>query len=148
MPSGRDAITGARVAQISMRKVLRGIDRGAVDLRGDSTLCYKRHMRELRDWMREKMRRRPRRGPNDSESTGKSGQELPANQPPPLRPSYPDAEPVRTAESATVTEPVVTEPSAPEVAVEAAVAEPKIVVETQPESLATPPAEQAPLKSP
>ncbi len=57
---------------------------------GALTLCYKRHMRDLRDWISEKMRRRPRRGPNDSESTGKSGQELPANQPAPLRPSYPD----------------------------------------------------------
>ena len=103
-------------------------------------------MRELRDWMREKMRRRPRRGPNDSESTGKSGQELPANQPAPLRPSYPDAAPVRAAEP--VVEPVaaVTEPVVP-VAAESA-PEPRMVVETQPESLATPPAEQTALKSP
>src|SRR5580698_4261488 len=42
----------------------------------------------MREWMREKMRRRPKRGPNDSESTGKIGQEIPANQPAPLRPSY------------------------------------------------------------
>lgn len=48
-------------------------------------------MRELREWISEKMRRRPRRGPNDSESTGKSGQELPSNQPAPLRPTYPEA---------------------------------------------------------
>src|SRR6516164_556315 len=68
------------------------------DLRAASTVCYKRHMRDLRDWISEKMRRRPRRGPNDSESTGKSGQELPTNQPAPLRPSYPDATPVRAAE--------------------------------------------------
>src|ERR1700754_4782549 len=68
------------------------------DLRGASTLCYKRDMRELREWISEKMRRRPRRGPNDSESTGKSGQELPANQPAPLRPTYPEATPVRTPE--------------------------------------------------
>ena len=115
-------------------------------MRGASGLCYKRHMRELRDWMREKMRRRPRRGPNDSESTGKSGQELPANQPAPLRPSYPDAAPVRAAEP--VVEPVaaVTEPVVP-VAAESA-PEPRMVVETQPESLATPPAEQTALKSP
>jgi predicted kinase len=38
------------------------------------------------------MRRRTRRGPNNSESTGKIGQELPANQQAPLRPAYPDAE--------------------------------------------------------
>ena len=92
------------------------------------------------------MRRRPRRGPNDSESTGKSGQELPANQPAPLRPSYPDAAPVRAAEP--VVEPVaaVTEPVVP-VAAESG-SEPRMVVETQPESLATPPAEQTALKSP
>jgi predicted kinase len=117
-------------------------------------------MRELRDWMREKMRRRPRRGPNDSESTGKSGQELPANQPAPLRPTYPDALPVRApeAESATaVAEAVVkpeTEPAAVPVHAGTAVPEskeavaPKVVVETQPENPATPPAEQTAAKSP
>jgi predicted kinase len=36
------------------------------------------------------MRRRSRRGPNTSESTGKIGQEIPANQPRPLVPSYLD----------------------------------------------------------
>ena len=36
------------------------------------------------------MRRRSRRGPNNSESTGKIGQELPTNQPAPLVPNYPD----------------------------------------------------------
>jgi len=36
------------------------------------------------------MRRRSRRGPNTSESTGKIGQEIPANQPAPLIPYYPD----------------------------------------------------------
>jgi predicted kinase len=111
-------------------------------LRGASALCYKRHMRELREWISEKMRRRPRRGPNDSESTGKSGQELPANQQAPLRPTYPEAVPARAAE-------------APVAAVAAGVPEqvepkpePKMVMETQPESLGTPPAEQSALKSP
>ena len=37
------------------------------------------------------MRKRSKRGPNDSESTGKIGQEIPANQPAPLRPSYPES---------------------------------------------------------
>ncbi|MGH9598835.1 MAG: AAA family ATPase [Terracidiphilus sp.] len=37
------------------------------------------------------MRRRSRRAPNTSESTGKIGQELPSNQPAPLVPSYLDA---------------------------------------------------------
>jgi predicted kinase len=36
------------------------------------------------------MRRRSRRAPNLSESTGKIGQEIPVNQPAPLVPSYPD----------------------------------------------------------
>ena len=36
------------------------------------------------------MRRRSRRAPNTSESTGKIGQQLPSNQPAPLIPSYPD----------------------------------------------------------
>src|SRR5271156_4066506 len=75
-----------------------GVNRGAVDLREASALCYKRRMRDLREWISEKMRRRPRRGPNDSESTGKSGQELPANQQAPLRPSYPEPVAARAAE--------------------------------------------------
>ncbi|MGB7265621.1 MAG: ATP-binding protein, partial [Terracidiphilus sp.] len=41
------------------------------------------------------MRRRSRRGPNTSESTGKIGQELPSNQPAPLVPLYPDDTPPR-----------------------------------------------------
>jgi predicted kinase len=36
------------------------------------------------------MRRRSRRAPNTSESTGKIGQEIPSNQPAPLVPQYPD----------------------------------------------------------
>jgi predicted kinase len=114
-------------------------------LRWSSALCYKRRMRELRDWMREKMRRRPRRGPNESESTGKSGQELPANQPAPLRPAYPEAAPVPEAEPEPELVPVERNEPVP---VSEAAPEPKMVVETQPESLATPPAEQTPLKSP
>ncbi len=39
------------------------------------------------------MRRRSRRAPNISESTGKIGQQLPSNQPAPLVPSYPDDAP-------------------------------------------------------
>ena len=41
------------------------------------------------------MRRRSRRAPNTSESTGKIGQELPSNQPAPLVPLYPDETPRR-----------------------------------------------------
>src|ERR1700721_890958 len=79
-----------------------GIAGDAGDLRRASRLCYKRRMRDLREWISEKMRRRPRRGPNDSEPTGKRGKELPSNHPAPLRPSYPEAAPVRAAEPAPV----------------------------------------------
>ena len=41
------------------------------------------------------MRRRSRRAPNTSESTGKIGQEIPANQPAPLVPFYPEDGPAR-----------------------------------------------------
>jgi predicted kinase len=54
------------------------------------------------------MRRRSRRAPNDSESTGKIGQELPSNQLAPLVPFYPDEEPVpraRTQEAAPAPKP-------------------------------------------
>ena len=119
-------------------------------------------MRELRDWISEKMRRRPRRGPNTSESTGKSGQELPTNQPAPLRPAYPDEAPSRAAANQPESAPspvqetaagqrsrAGTPPAEPAPAAEpAAAAELKMVVETQPESLATPPVEQTAAKSP
>ena len=129
---------------LGRRRQGQGVAGGACDLRGPSALCYKRDMRELREWISEKMRRRPRRGPNDSESTGKSGQELPSNQPAPLRPTYPEAVPTRSSQ---------TPLSAVEPVAEAAVVaepkpEPKMVVETQPESLGTPPAEQLAVKSP
>ena len=122
----------------------------------------------MREWMREKMRRRSKRGPNDSESTGKIGQEIPANQPAPLRPSY-EAAPVSplSSEAGSPTP----EPDAPEPATEtpttihhstagdepeaeitpipadvaAAVGDPeeqgKLVVETQPDSPSIPPPE-------
>ena len=94
------------------------------------------------------MRRRSKRGPNTSESTGKIGQELPQNQPAPLQPSYhgdraatepedqgeaPESESVSAAPEA----------EAAPVAAIAAAGEPagKVVVETQPESLSTPPPE-------
>jgi predicted kinase len=97
----------------------------------------------MRDWMREKlMRRRGKRGPNDSESTGKIGQELPSNQPAPLRPSYP--EPAAPAAPAAEAAPAVAD-EAPAAEPAAAVAEappaPKIELETQPDSVGVPPAE-------
>ena len=110
----------------------------------------------MREWIREQMRKRSRRGPNESESTGKSGQELPSGQLAPLRPTYPEpvAKP-ETAISATSEVPVEMESaSEPETYpplndnfTPAADGE-KMVMETQPESLATPPAEQVAARSP
>src|SRR5208282_4156688 len=51
------------------------------------------------------MRRRSRRGPNTSESTGKTGAEVPSNQPAPLVPLYPDEIPVRQPVGARAQEP-------------------------------------------
>ena len=111
----------------------------------------------MRDWILEKMRKRSRRGPNDSESTGKSGQELPAGQLAPLRPTYPEPI-IREAkpEVAAAPEPpaelppidIATVPGEPAPGFAPADEPQKMVVETQPESLATPPAEQTAAKSP
>ncbi|WP_103932121.1 ATP-binding protein [Bryocella elongata] len=99
------------------------------------------------------MRRRSKRGPNDSESTGKIGQEIPQNQPAPLRPEYPTPAPAVTAEPEVEAVPVAVEApqaveAAPEVSPEAplqetpvpeAAPQKKIELETQPDSVATPP---------
>jgi len=103
------------------------------------------------------MRKRSKRGPNDSESTGKSGQELPSGQLAPLRPTYP--EPVIREAKAEAAKAVEAPVELPPIEVPTATGEPapgfapadeaqKLVVETQPESLATPPAEQTAAKSP
>ena len=101
--------------------------------------CYNQHMRELREWISEKMRRRSRRGPNESESTGKSGQELPTGQQAPLRPSYPEpiARPVQSEAPKTGEAPLTPMAEFPETQAPFAPAEGegKIVVETQPETL-------------
>ena len=86
----------------------------------------------MRDWMRNKMRRRSKRGPNNSEATGKIGQEIPQGQPAALQPNYPDR-PAPSAEIATPVGDPVPETSAPG----------KIEVETQPESLSVLPVEPA-----
>src|SRR6202453_2814641 len=83
-------------------------------------LCY---ILIMRLWMRARMRRRGKRGVNDSESTGKIGQEIPANQPTPLQPMYPEdqrrkASEPKAAETTSVKpeqdEDVANEPAAPE----------------------------------
>jgi predicted kinase len=102
----------------------------------------------MREWMREKMRRRSKRGPNNSEATGKIGQEIPVNQPAPLRPSYEVApgEPRVPQAAGTPLEPEASlSPLSPETA--AAIGAPesagdqpgRIEVETQPESPSVPP---------
>jgi predicted kinase len=97
----------------------------------------------MREWMRERMRRRSKRGPNTSESTGKIGQELPPNQPAPLQPSYhgsaaPEQQPPAPA-SAEPETPAAAEPPPPVPAAPPPV--PRVELETQPESLSTPPPE-------
>ncbi|TCK75503.1 putative kinase [Acidipila rosea] len=107
-------------------------------------VCYILIMRE---WMRERMRRRSKRGPNDSESTGKIGQELPQNQIAPLRPSYPEDKPASSPVAIEAAEP---EPSAVVVADAAEMPQEAplspeggghLVMETQPESPSVPPPE-------
>jgi predicted kinase len=108
----------------------------------------------MREWLRDLlMRKRSRRGPNDSESTGKIGQELPANQQAPLRPSYPDPVVKTAAEEPAAVTAVGAEPPHPgaaaadgptaddsAAAVHAAEAPaPQMVHETQPDSLGVPP---------
>ncbi len=119
-------------------------------------MCYKRGMR---NWMRDRfMRRRSKRGPNDSESTGKIGQELPQDQLAPLQPSYPGPHPTPTA-AKLVAAPIVEHQAEPATRSRVALsrersrrsapsAKGNLVVETQPESLATPPAEPQAAKSP
>src|SRR6202012_4502483 len=102
----------------------------------------------MREWMREIfMRRRSKRGPNDSESTGKIGQEIPTNQPAPLRPAYPEAvkaepQPDAAAEMHGLQPGEATQHDDAEALQEAAPAVPeeqRVEVETQPESVGTPP---------
>jgi len=96
------------------------------------------------------MRRRVKRGPNDSESTGKIGQELPADQPRPLRPEYPAEQIKAGSDEAHESQDV--EDDEPDAAPHAdedvehgggAQAAPtgQLVVETQPEQVGTPPPE-------
>ena len=122
----------------------------------------------MREWVRETfMRRRSRRAPNESESTGKIGQELPTDQPAPLRPAYPEpGNQAKVAEdvSAEATEPEAGEPlqalppeerqgepetSPPPSEPESVSEQPQLVMETQPET-GTPPVEPAtvPVRSP
>ncbi len=113
------------------------------------------------------MRRRSKRPPNESESTGKIGQELPTDQPAPLRPAYPEPARAQAPEQEAI-EAVAEAPQAELMAemhgLQPGEAEaqptptqdvsvepnplPQLVVETQPDSVATPPVAPAPAKSP
>ncbi len=118
-------------------------------------MCYKQRMRELREWISDTMRRRTRRGPNESESTGKSGQELPSGQQAPLRPNYPEPAAPRHINGGapkTVPSPLQADPGGdkgfaheplPLEPFRPADGEGKMVLETQPENVGTPPAEMS-----
>lgn len=104
------------------------------------------------------MRRRSRRPPNTSESTGKIGQEIPSNQPRPLVPLYPEESSAASVRTQTPSVPQVAPPPAAvrpapaserRVKIEAAASpqwtEPadsgRLEMETQPESPSLPPPE-------
>jgi predicted kinase len=98
------------------------------------------------------MRRRSRRNVNNSESTGKIGQEIPVDQPRPLVPSYVD-EPRARAQAASAGSQPSERHAAPKQAPKAEWNEPagsgRLEMETQPESPSVPPPEvQAAERSP
>lgn len=88
----------------------------------------------MRNWMRERMKRRAKKQPNESESTGKVGQELPQlhpSQPAPLQPSYEEeGQPQRRSDG----------PDRVARNVQRAEIEGRIEEETQPEQPSVPPA--------
>ncbi len=101
------------------------------------------------------MRRRSKREPNNTESTGKIGHELPANQPRPLVPNYPDelprpaarpAAPVQSAAPApavaSASRPHRHAPTAPSYAFEGPESG-RLELETQPDMPSLPPQENA-----
>jgi len=98
------------------------------------------------------MRRRSRRSPNISESTGKIGQELPSNQPRPLVPLYPEdapASPQRQRESSRQNAAERPRTAPPPEQWSGGPGTGRLEVETQPDSPSTPPAEaQAASRSP
>ncbi len=118
----------------------------------------------MREWVREKlMRRRKKQVANESESTGKVGHEIPQNQPTPLQPNYhPAATQPPAAAALTEEQPHTAAPEPathdsswhshsvaapePEHGIHGSV--PSLVMETQPESLAQPPAPQEPSRAP
>lgn len=125
----------------------------------------------MREWVREQlMRRRKKQVANESESTGKVGHEIPQNQPTPLQPNYhPSASPGVAAAQAGDPPAVPTRETPPNPETHSAAQDgsrhkpeaaelyaepgdsgsnPSLVMETQPESLAQPPAPQEPSRAP
>lgn len=100
------------------------------------------------------MRRRSRRAPNLSESTGKIGQELPSNQPRPLVPLYPDEETAPRPQEPARPKPQAERPPRPERTPrpqqwDEPAASGRLEVETQPDLPSAPPPEaQAADRSP
>lgn len=88
----------------------------------------------MRNWVRERMRRRGKKSKNESESTGKVGQEKPpvtADQPAPLQPSYyPEHDAPTRVETVSAPRP---EPAR-------SATNDRMQIVTQPESPSTPPA--------
>jgi predicted kinase len=104
---------------------------GPLGLQRLRRVCY---TRDMRNWVRERMRRRKKKQPeNISEATGKVGQQKPLvdeDHPQPIVPSYePDPEPESELE------PVADDPAAEAPPIE----EGRIVSEIQPESPSVPP---------
>ncbi len=85
------------------------------------------------------MRRRSKRTPNISESTGKIGQEIPSNQPRPLVPLYPDD--ASSAKAPRHTQPAAKQPESAERQWHEPTGAGRLEVETQPESPSLPPPE-------
>ena len=97
----------------------------------------------MRKWMRERMKRRAKKQPNESESTGKVGQQLNPNQPAPLQPSYADAKDYGDKHGYTASDEADGEAEDQDLGDGEdfeGVATGKTVVETQPDSPSTPPA--------
>ncbi len=92
----------------------------------------------MRNWMRERMRRRKKKQENETEATGKVGQQKPPvdeHHPEPIVPTYGESEPEASA-------PVETEPA------EAIEPESRLETEIQPEQPSTPAPEQRPIQAP
>jgi predicted kinase len=83
----------------------------------------------MRNWMRERMKRRKKKPENETEATGKVGQQKPLvdeSHPQPLMPNYEDREPEATPTQETAVE-------------SHAIDEPRMETEVQPESPSMPP---------